>query len=80
MSNLRPGAPVAAGGGKWAAPVMVFRNLLISMLHAPYVRSFRGFSRPWSRLEQVAEDVQVRNVAWGSGYIMTGRAPSRTPA
>jgi len=80
VSKLRPGAPVAAGGGKWAAPVMVFRNQLISTLHAPYVRSFHGFSRPWSHLEQLVDDVQVRNVAWGSGYIMTGRAPSRTPA
>jgi len=74
MSKRHPRAPVAVGGGKWAAPVMVFGNLLISMLHAPYVRSFRGFSRPWGHLEQLVEDVQVREVAFGSGYIMTGRA------
>jgi hypothetical protein len=71
---------VAAGGGKWAAPVMVLENLFISLLHAPYVRSFRGFSRPWSHLEQLVEDVQVQETAFGGGYIMTGRAPSRTPA
>jgi ubiquinone/menaquinone biosynthesis C-methylase UbiE len=76
MANLRPGAWVAAGGGKWAAPMMVAANWLVSTLHAPYVRSFRGFDRPWRHLEQMVEDVRVRETAFGSGYIMTGRAPS----
>ena len=43
ISKLRPGAWVAAGGGKWAAPWMMALNLPVTMLHAPYVRSFRGF-------------------------------------
>ncbi len=50
-------------------------NLLVSMLHAPYVGSFSGFSRPWRHLEQLVEDVQVRETGFGSGYIMTGRVP-----
>ena len=76
MTKLRPGAWVAAGGGKWAAPMMVAANWLVSTLHAPYVRSFSGFDRPWRHLEQMVEDVRVREMAFGSGYIMTGRAPS----
>ncbi len=75
MKKLRPGAPVAAGGGKWAAPWMVGVNLQVRMLHAPYVRSFGGFGRPWSHLEQLIEDVDVRELAFGSGYIVTGQAP-----
>ena len=78
MKKLRPGAWVAAGGGKWAAPMMVAVNLQTRMLHAPYVRSFEGFGRPWSHLEQLIEDVHVREVAFGSGYIVTGHAPPRT--
>ena len=31
-------------------------------LHAPYVRSFTGFDRPWQHLEQLVEDVQVREL------------------
>jgi hypothetical protein len=77
LSRLRPGARVAAGGGKWAAPWMVGVNLLVRMLHAPYVRSFGGFGRPWSYLEQLIEDVHVREVAFGTGYIVTGQAPRR---
>jgi len=74
-TRLRPGAWVAAGGGKWAAPWMVAVNLQARMLHGPYVRSFEGFDRPWSHLEQLLEGVRVREVALGSGYIVTGQAP-----
>ena len=75
MTTLRPGAWVAAGGGKWAAPMMVALTSMVSMLHAPYVRDFTGFDRPWRHLAQMVEDVQVREMAFGSGYIVTGRAP-----
>jgi trans-aconitate methyltransferase len=80
MSSLRPGALVAAGGGKWAAPAMVAVNIQARMLHAPYVGSFEGFDRPWTHLEQLIEDVRVREIALGSGYIMTGKTPARSGA
>ena len=76
MTTLRPGAWVAAGGGKWAAPMMVALNSMVSLLHAPYVRSFTGFNRPWQHLEQMVENVRVREMAFGSGYVMTGRTPA----
>jgi SAM-dependent methyltransferase len=80
MNHLRPGAGVAAGGGKWAAPWMVAVNLSVMILHSPYVRSFEGFHRPWSHLEQLLEDVHVRELAFGSWYIVTGHAtrPARS--
>jgi len=74
LGSLRPGAWVAAGGGKWAAPAMLAVNIQARMLHAPYVQSFEGFDRPWHHLEQLVEDVQIHEVALGSGYIMTGKA------
>jgi demethylmenaquinone methyltransferase/2-methoxy-6-polyprenyl-1,4-benzoquinol methylase len=76
VTRLRPGAWVAAGGGKWAAPMMVALNAMVGALHAPYVRSFSGFDRPWRHLERLVEDVQVREMAFGSGYVMTGRTPA----
>jgi trans-aconitate methyltransferase len=78
MKHLHPGAWVAAGGGKWAAPWMVTVNLQAMMLHAPYIRSFEGFDRPWAHLEQLIEDVHVRELAFGSGYLVTGRTPAWT--
>ena len=80
LGSLRPGAWVAAGGGKWAAPAMVAVNLQARMLHDPYVQSFEGFDRPWQHLAQLVEDVQVRELAFGSGYVMTGKAPARAGA
>ena len=76
ISQLRPGARVAAGGGKWAARWMVGVNLQARMMNAPYVRTFEGFGRPWRHLEQLIEDVHVRQVTFGTGYIMTGQAPN----
>ena len=77
MTMLRPGAWVAAGGGKWAAPTMVVVNSMVRMLHAPYVRSFNGFDRPWRHLEDLVEDVGMREMAFGTGYLMTGHTPTR---
>ena len=76
LTRLRPEAWVAAGGGKWAAPVMVALNSMVGMLHAPYVRDFSGFDRPWRHLERLVEDVRVEEMAFGSGYVMTGRTPA----
>jgi tRNA A58 N-methylase Trm61 len=76
LTRLRPGAWVAAGGGKWAAPMMVAMNSMVGMLHAPYVRDFSGFDRPWRHLERLVEDVRVEEMAFGSGYVMTGRMPA----
>ena len=76
MAMLCPGAWVAAGGGKWAAPLMVAVNSMVRMLHAPYVRDFSGFDRPWRYLEHLVEDVQVREMAFGGGYVMTGHTPA----
>ena len=80
IGKLRPGARVAAGGGKWAAPWMVGVNLQARMMHAPYVRTFEGFGRPWRHLEQLIDDVHVREVGLGTGYIMTGQAPPGPPS
>jgi demethylmenaquinone methyltransferase/2-methoxy-6-polyprenyl-1,4-benzoquinol methylase len=77
VSNLRPGAWVAAGGGKWAPPLMVAVNMQVRMLHAPYVRSFDGFDRPWNHLGQLIEGIHVDEMAFGGGYIVTGRVPPR---
>jgi SAM-dependent methyltransferase len=71
--KLRPEAQVAAGGGKWASPWLVGVNIQARMLHAPFVRSFDGFDRPWHHLEPLIEDVELRELAFGSGYVLTGR-------
>jgi hypothetical protein len=35
-----------------------------------------GFSRPWAHLERLLEGLQVRELAFGAGYLLTGRTPA----
>src|ERR1035438_10513826 len=65
LGRLRPGSPVAAGGGKWASPALMALNMQVRILHAPFVRSFTGFDRPWHHLEQMIDGIEVREVALG---------------
>ena len=55
MTKLRPGAWVAAGGGKWAAPWLVGVNLQARMLHAPFARSFEGAAGLASMMQRVPQ-------------------------
>ena len=75
LDSLRPDAWVAAGGGKFAAPIMMAVNAMVKTLHSPYVRSFEGFDRPWSHLERMTKDISVREVAFGAGYVLTAQVP-----
>ena len=61
--------------GPWA---MMALNMQVRAMHTPYVRSFNGFGRPWNHLEELIEDIHVREVALGSGYILTGQGPQPT--
>jgi len=73
VRHLRPGAWVAATGGKWAAPWLMALNPHIRALHEPYVRSFEGFDRPWSHLERLVDGVRVVDIGFGAGYLAVGR-------
>lgn len=73
FAHLRPGAWVAAGGGKWPRAGMVSLDPLTYAVHHPYVRSFAGFDRPWRLLEPLLEDLTVTEVAYGTGYLAVGR-------
>ena len=72
VAQLRPGSWVGAGGGKWA-PWLMGMNGHVLMLHAPYVRSFERFGKPWAHLERLIRDVHVRELGFGTGYVLTGR-------
>jgi SAM-dependent methyltransferase len=77
VESLRPGAAVAAGGGKWASPWMVALNVQVLLLHAPYVENFGRFDRPWTHLEALVDGFRVRELAFGTGYVAAGHTPLR---
>ena len=71
--HLRPGAWVAASGGKWAPRWKAALNLCVLAVHEPFVTSFTGFARPWSLLQHFVEELRVVEVAFGGGYLALGR-------
>ena len=73
FAHLRPGAWVAAGGGKWSRAGIVPLDPFTRAIHEPYVRSFAGFDRPWRLLEPLLDDLKVTEVAFGAGYLAVGR-------
>jgi SAM-dependent methyltransferase len=77
LAHVRDGGTVAATGGKWAAPWAVALNAGILTLHAPFVRDFAGFDRPWGHLEPRLARMRVQEVAMGGGYLAAGTVPPR---
>jgi demethylmenaquinone methyltransferase/2-methoxy-6-polyprenyl-1,4-benzoquinol methylase len=75
LAGARPGARVAAVGGKWGPPWAVGLNVLVAAVHAPFVRDFTGFDRPWAQLVEHLVDVRVREIEMGCGYLVSGRTP-----
>src|ERR1044072_6675578 len=57
LGHLRPGAGVAGGGGaggggRGGRGGAIGRTASVLALHAPYVRDFAGFDRPWTHLAE----------------------------
>jgi hypothetical protein len=48
-------------------------NASVLALHAPYVRDFAGFDRPWTHLAERVADLAVQELAMGAGYVASGR-------
>jgi ubiquinone/menaquinone biosynthesis C-methylase UbiE len=78
VHHLRPGAPVAALGGKrpnlWMWPMREW----VVQLHEPYISDFTGFDKPWKLLAQYLPDLRVRELAFGAGYLAVGHTPLTT--
>jgi SAM-dependent methyltransferase len=73
LAHVRDGGGVAATGGKWAAPWAVAVNATVMATHAPFVRTFAGFHRPWALLAERVPGLRVDEVALGGGYLAWGR-------
>ena len=75
----RPGATVAAVGGKWGSAWDVGLNAMTAAAHAPFVRDFTGFDRPWAQLVNYLGDVRIEEIELGAGYLVSGRTSGRPP-
>jgi SAM-dependent methyltransferase len=76
VEHLRPGAAVAAAGGKRPGPWMWPLRPWVTYLHTPYITDFAGFDKPWRLLAELVPDLRVRELAFGAGYIALGHTPT----
>ncbi len=74
FAHLRPGAPVAAAGGKWPAPWLWPLQTWVTALHAPFVTDFTGFDRPWRLLAQFVPDLRIHQLACTTDRIPRARS------
>jgi len=79
FDHLRPGAAVAAIGGKFPAPWLWSLRKWVADLHAPFVTDFTDFDQPWRLLAEHVPDLQVRQLATGTGYLALGHTPAARP-
>ena len=79
FEQLRPGAAVAAGGGKSPGPWLRHLRGWVTALHAPFIADFTGFDKPWRLLAEFVPDLHVTELAFGAGYVAAGHyAPATT--
>jgi ubiquinone/menaquinone biosynthesis C-methylase UbiE len=72
FAHLRPGAAVAATGGKWPPTWNVVLRAWVADLHAPFISDFTGFDQPWRLLAGYLPDLQVTELGGGAGYVAVG--------
>jgi len=77
FDHLRPGAPVAAAGGKWPGLWMWPLQAWVTQLHAPFITDFTGFDQPWRQLARHVPHLDIRELAFSAGYLALGHAYSR---
>ncbi len=76
LRHVKDGGRIVAAGPKWApwwrpdaAPV----DLCTMQINRGYVTTFEGFGQPCSHLARLVPDLEVREVAFGAGYLAAGR-------
>jgi ubiquinone/menaquinone biosynthesis C-methylase UbiE len=76
MDCLGPNGRVAAVGVKWAPRWALPVNLVVRAVSNRFVTTLEGYDRPWSPLQVLVPDLQIRPVLLGAAYLAWGsKAP-----
>ena len=73
IRHLKPGARVVASGLKWASAWAAPANLLVLPAALRSVTSLEGLHKPWSRLAEFTQSLDVEPMLLGAVYIASGR-------
>jgi SAM-dependent methyltransferase len=80
LARVRVGGWVASVGGKWAPPWAIGLNTMVAAMHAPFVRNFAGFDRPWRLLAEHLTDLDIQEIEMSCGNLVVGRNPEKPRA
>lgn len=72
LAHLRRGARVVAAGLQWAPPWFWPTNAFVMVAALYSVSSLEGLQRPWDRLAQHLQGLQVRTTGLGGIYLARG--------
>jgi ubiquinone/menaquinone biosynthesis C-methylase UbiE len=76
LRHLRAGGRVGVTGVKWA-PWWAFPvNAAVWLISFRYITTFEGCARPWSHLEEMVPNLQVRPLMLGGAYLAWGTKPT----
>jgi ubiquinone/menaquinone biosynthesis C-methylase UbiE len=81
MDSLGPSGRIAAVGVKWAPRWALPVNLVMRAVSRRFVTTFEGYDRPWSHLQTLVPNLQIRPVLLGAAYLAWGsKGPGAGPA
>jgi SAM-dependent methyltransferase len=72
MDNLGPNGRIAAVGVKWAPRWALPINLVVRVVSTRFVTTFEGYERPWSHLQVLVPNLEVRPQLLGAAYLAWG--------
>ena len=76
VGAVRAGGRLATTGIQWAPRWMLPVNAAVWLGARRYVTTLDGFDRPYARLADRLEDVQVERAWLGCMYVVSGRVPT----
>jgi demethylmenaquinone methyltransferase/2-methoxy-6-polyprenyl-1,4-benzoquinol methylase len=75
VRHLRPGARVASFGAKQPKGIGRPLGMVVRRVADRYVTTFDGFDLPWLQLEAYVQNLTVRELLMGCGYLAWGSLP-----
>lgn len=72
IERLKPGARIVAAGLKWAPRRAMPLNFFVWYAALRSISTLEGLSRPWDRLAESVDDLQIEEMLGGTVYVAAG--------
>ena len=72
VERLKPGARIVAAGLKWAPRRAMPLNFFVWAAALRSISTLEGLSRPWDRLAELVDDLQIEEMLGGTVYVAAG--------